>query len=115
MLRNLIGLNLCKELRFDEALRIFAELIQRRTIAVGENHIEVMELSVDISNIHLMKGDVKQAAMLYDSAVKRLRRAKVPETHPFMVQLERLQLLYHPEGNSAPHANSFSLLFMQNK
>lgn len=112
MLRHLIGLNLCKELRFDEAVSIFEELIQRRSMAVGENHIDVIELSVDMSTVYLLKGNMRKAAMVFDAAMKKIRRAKVPETHPFMVQLERLQSFHHPDGGSAPQAKQFSLLFM---
>lgn len=110
ILRHLIALNLCKELRFDEAVSIFEELKRHKlSKATSDDHFSIIQVSVDKSNTYLMKGNMKTARLLYDSAMRSIRKARVPDMHPFMTQVQRLHKLYHPAGDHAPR--QFSMLF----
>jgi len=82
--RQSIGGILRKDGRLEEALQLLEDVHAKKEKLFGGDDLQVINLILDISRIHLLRNDYKKAKTLSESALAVLVKLNLPSHHPYV-------------------------------
>jgi len=72
----------------EEALSELQSILERKVSALGQDHIAVVKLMLDISGVLYLTKQLREARRLCELALAKFRKANLPSNHSYMLQAE---------------------------
>jgi len=72
----------------EEALSELQSILERKVSVLGQDHLAVVKLMLDISGVLFLTKQFREARKLCELSLSKFRNANIPDNHSYMLQAE---------------------------